>query len=462
MKPSNASLASLAGILAGVALASGCGSTPSSMTGAAGTSGQAGNGAAGTGAAGTGVAGMGAAGTGAAGNGKAGTGAAAGTNGTAGTGAAAGTNGAAGTGAAAGTNGTAGTGAAGTGAAMGQCTPPTDPNKPIEKLSQTGCVDAKNPTKFSATSYTYEVNSPLWSDTADKERAFVIPAGKKIHVKDCAANAADCPSGTQDEGKWVMPVGTVMVKTFGFDGKLVETRLLYKVDATTWNGYSYQWSEDQKEATVVPADEDLVPINMRRKVTFNTGTHMVDWVYPYRFDCTTCHTQQASGSLGTETRQMNRVVAGMNQIDRWKAAGLFETAPKTPYQAALVLPYDGQLGKVPAGATAEQRARSYLHANCAYCHRPDSDGVQWLDFRYDTAVKDMGACAKDPMKGTLAVTGAQILKPGKPMESTMWLRMNAPFNNDKIRMPQLATYKVDTEGLKVLGDWITSLAACPQ
>jgi len=68
-----------------------------------------------------------------------------------------------------------------------------------------------------------------------------------------------------------MPVGTVMVKSFGFDGKLIETRLLVHPDATTWNGYSYKWNEAQTDATVVPADEDLLPINTRASVTFNTG-----------------------------------------------------------------------------------------------------------------------------------------------------------------------------------------------
>jgi hypothetical protein len=88
--------------------------------------------------------------------------------------------------------------------------------------------------------------------------------------------------------------------------------------------------------------------------------------------------------------------------------------------------------------------------------------VQWLDFRYDTALKDTGACGKDPMKGNVGVMGAQILKPGMPMQSAMWLRMNAPYTGDKTRMPQLATYIVDMQGLKVLGDWITATTTCPQ
>jgi uncharacterized repeat protein (TIGR03806 family) len=392
-----------------------------------------------------------------------------GTPGSAGSTGAAGATGPAGT-TGAGTGGGAGSGAAGssqpdggkdapgeTAAPTGACAPPADPLKPIAKLSQTGCVVPTAPTQLAAIVLPYEVNSPLWSDNADKMRGMVIPTGKKIHVKDCAAAPAECPKGAQDNGKWVMPVGTVMVKSFLFDGKFVETRLLVHPDDTTWNGYSYQWNETQTEATVVPADEDASLNNMRAKVSFNTGKRTVDWIFPYRFDCTICHTKPAGGTLGPETRQMNRLVGGMNQIDRWNAMSLFETAPKSV--PALVLPYDGQLGT--ASGTVEQRARSYLHANCAYCHRPDGEAVDWLDFRLDTALKDTGACGLAPMKGDVGVAGALNLKPGKPMESAMWLRMNAPPSAGKTRMPQIATYIVDAQGLKLIGDWITSIAACP-
>jgi hypothetical protein len=350
----------MAVMFASLALTAGCGGGPSGSSGQAGASGAAGTGAAGTGAAGTGAAGnTGAAGIGAAGTGAAGTGAAGNTGaagGKAGTGAAgtgaAGTGvagmGAAGTGAAG--TGAAGTGAAGTGAAgtvaAAPCSAPANANAPIAKLTETGCVDKQNPTKMASIVIPYELNSPLWSDNADKSRGFVLPAGKKIHVKDCAATPAECPKGNQDDGKWVMPAGTVMVKNFSFDGKLVETRLFVRANATTWNGYSYRWNEAQTEATVTPADEDLPPApadavpsgDQHIKVNFNTGTRTVTWVYPYRFDCGGCHTEQAGGTLGPETQQMNRVVGGMNQIDRWKAMNLFETAPKTPYKTALVLP----------------------------------------------------------------------------------------------------------------------------
>jgi uncharacterized repeat protein (TIGR03806 family) len=436
-----------------LSVSAGCSSgKPSTSAGAAGTTGAAGSSAAGTSAAGASAAGTaGAAGTG-------GTTGAAGTS-AAGATAAAGAGGATG---AAGHDGGAPDGGADGPVTAGACTPPAKADQPIAKLSQTGCMDAKNPTQMASIVVPYEVNSPLWSDNADKTRGFVIPAGKKIHVKDCATASAECAQGPQDTGKWVMPVGTVMVKSFGFDGKLVETRLLVHPDAATWNGYSYQWNETQTEATVVPPDEDPTLNNMRFKAAFNTGTRTINWTFPYRFDCTGCHTVSGGGTLGPETRQMNRVVGGTNQLDKWKAMNLFETAPKTPYQAALVLPYDGQLGTAPTGAaTLESRTRSYIHANCAYCHRPDSETVNWLDFRFDTTLKATGACGVDPLKGNVGVAGAQILKPAKPMESAMWLRVHAPYTGDKTRMPQLATYVVDDKGLALIGDWITSIAACP-
>jgi uncharacterized repeat protein (TIGR03806 family) len=347
-------------------------------------------------------------------------------------------------------------------AAAAPCSPPADPLKPIAKLSQTGCMDPTDVKKMASIVLPYEVNSPLWSDNADKSRGFVIPTGKKIHVKNCTTTPSECMQGTQDNGKWVMPVGTVMVKNFGFDGKLIETRLLVHADANTWNGYSYQWKEDQSEATIVPNDDDPSLCNLRLQTNFNTGKQTVTWHFPYRFDCNGCHTAEAGGTLGPETRQMNRTVGAMNQIDKWAAMNLFDTAPPKPYQPALLLPYTGQLGTADnTPQTLDQRARSYMHANCAYCHRPDSMAVGWLDFRYDTTLKNTGACGITPMKGDVGVAGAQILKPGMPMQSAIWLRMHAMFNNDKIRMPQLATYIVDDKGTQLISDWIASITACP-
>ncbi|HEX3851393.1 MAG TPA: hypothetical protein VHW01_10535, partial [Polyangiaceae bacterium] len=112
----------------------------------------------------------------------------------------------------------------------GECTPAVDMAAPLAKLSQTGCMDATNPTQFAARVIPYEVNSPLWSDSADKQRGMVVPAGKTVHVLDCTLEPALCGQGPADTGKWLFPVGTVMVKNFSFDDKLVETRLFVRHD----------------------------------------------------------------------------------------------------------------------------------------------------------------------------------------------------------------------------------------
>jgi uncharacterized repeat protein (TIGR03806 family) len=332
---------------------------------------------------------------------------------------------------------------------------PTNIHCPAPKLSLTGCMDATNPTAFAANVIPYEVNSPLWSDSADKARGFVLPAGGKIHVKDCAANPNECRAGAADTGKWVLPVGTVMVKSFMFDGVLVETRLLVHSDPYNWYGYSYQWNEAQTEATIVP--------DARVEVMFNTGADagVVDWHYPSRLDCGDCHSQPAGGTLGPQTNQMNRVVAGVNQIDRFASLGLFDAPVPTPYAAPLVTPYPGQLGSPPPTATLDERARSYLHANCAHCHRPDAD-FNVFDLRYDVALRDTLACGTPPTMGDLGVASALDITPGMPMLSMIWLRMNAPFNTPKeAHMPRVATYQFDTRGLQLISDWITSIQACP-
>jgi len=330
------------------------------------------------------------------------------------------------------------------------CVIPADGSTPAAQLVDTGCVDPADPRKPAASAVSYEVNSPLWSDSADKQRAFVLPAGGKIHVRDCVNNAAtDCPGGVADDGRWVFPVGSVMIKIFMFDDKLVETRLFMHLDQDNWVGYSYEWDEAQTDATIQTSD--------RAEVMFDTGKRTVDWHYPSQMDCLTCHNSGAGFTLGPETAQLNRTVNGTNQIDQFTTLGLFDKAPPKPYKAALTLPYAGQLGTPPADATKTEKARSYLHANCGFCHRPNG-AFSNFDLRYDTALKDTAICNQPVRKGP--VQGAPdvmtIMKPGSPMGSVMWLRMNID-NPDNGRMPQIASYQVDANATGIVGDWISSL-----
>ncbi len=346
---------------------------------------------------------------------------------------------------------------------MGTCTPPKpeDMYTPITMLSQTGCVDATDPKKPVASAVTYEVNSPLWSDNADKTRAFVLPAGKKIHVRNCTATPSDCSATDMaDDGRWDFPVGSVMIKIFMFDGKLVETRLfMHMGDAmgadAGWVGYGYQWNEAQTDATIVPSD--------RQAVMFNTGKQTVNWHYPSRQDCLDCHNTAAGSTLGPETAQMNRVVSGTNQIDAFAAKSLFDVAPTKPYKAALALPYAGQLGTPAAGATTAQEARSYLHANCAFCHRPGGM-FNAFDLRYDTTLANSKLCGMGTQGQVGTNPSLKILSPGKSADSLMIERMSVTNDNySDLRMPQIGSYVVDSTGVPLVKQWIDALPAntCP-
>ncbi len=364
-------------------------------------------------------------------------------------------------GAGGGSAGTPGTGGAG-GSAPQTCVPFADQSQPIQKLSQTGCVSPTDPKALASTVFPYEVNSPLWSDGADKVRGMALPDGAKIHVKSCAANPAECPGarGFTDDGKWLLPVGTVMVKSFLFDGKLLETRLLMHFDATTWVGYTYKWDEAQTDATLVGEARDTV--------MFKTGQRTVTWHFPSRQDCMTCHVPEAGFVLGAETAQLNRVVGGANQLDRFQGMGVFDAPLPTPYKAALVTPTVSQAGSPPASATIEQRATSYLHANCGFCHRPpddvDCNSDPCQDLRYGLALADRNLCNITPAKGGFGLTDPKTLAPGDPEHSVLSIRMKAkPDDTDGKhgRMPLIASYVVDQMAVDLIGSWITSITACP-
>ena len=106
----------------------------------------------------------------------------------------------------------------------------------------------------------------------------------------------------------------------------------------------------------------------------------------------------------------------------------------------------------------DSRARAYLDANCANCHRPGTVALGNMDLRVDAALSGMGICEVDPEEGNVGVWGAQILKPGQPESSTLWLRMNTV--DPDWRMPAIATELVHAEAITVLYDWIASLSSC--
>jgi uncharacterized repeat protein (TIGR03806 family) len=321
-------------------------------------------------------------------------------------------------------------------------------------LTATGCMDPADPRKPAPGLIPYTVASPLWSDGSDKERFFALPEGAKIKVKDCQTTPALCDlsadGGTpEDDGDLDFPVGTVLVKSFGFAGKVHETRLLIRFRADLWKGYSYRWRADQKEADLLPDD-----VGGLRADVQNAAGATQSWHYPDRAQCMQCHTDASGVILGPELRQLNtdyRYPSGVtsNQLQTLEHIGVFESALRKPLPVPLPLP------TANAGTVAD-RARSYLHANCAICHRPRGNFEQ-LDLRYGVPLAQMKICNANPEKGDLGVAGAKRLVPGEPAKSVLTLRMH---KLDMTRMPQIGTNVIDEGGVAAVEAWIRGLTTC--
>ena len=296
---------------------------------------------------------------------------------------------------------------------------------PGVKLSETGCLDVTHPTTPPQGMIAYEVNSPLWSDGATKDRWLYVPEGAKV--------------GVQADGDLDLPPGSAAVKTFSVAGKKIETRLFVRYPDSSWAGYSYEWNDAETEATLLPGAKTKPLANGDR------------WVFPSRGECFACHTPVAGFTLGLEARQLDRDVAGVNQLARF--SGVL-AQPVTPGALAPLRAADAP------GASAEARARGYLHANCSMCHREGSGaGAATLDLRIDKAFAETKTCNVAPQAGELAVPGLKLVAPGDPARSAVAQRMRATGST---RMPTLASHVVDGAGVAAVEAWIASLPpTCP-
>jgi hypothetical protein len=334
-------------------------------------------------------------------------------------------------------------GAGGAPTAAGCIVPATMAEQPM-LLSQTGCMDPSDPKRPAPSLIAYDVNSPLWSDAAAKERYVSLPPGTKIGVKDCDVDPAKCApiedGGTgEEEGHWDLPVKTVLVKTFIIDGKRVETRLLMRFAATTWLGFSYEWNDEETDATLL-ADFKDKPVGDQT------------WHYPSRSQCLECHTKAGGRSLGLSTRQLDRMhpypEGAMNQVEKFVALGYLDAMPKA------LDAYPDPFGSGPL----DQRARSYLQTNCSICHRAGGT-VSDVDLRFTTSFADTTLCNGMVIKGTGDPLLPQVrLVPGSPETSNLSFRMHDTTN---YRMPKIGSNMVDPMGTALIDQWITSIESCP-
>jgi putative heme-binding domain-containing protein len=122
-----------------------------------------------------------------------------------------------------------------------------------------------------------------------------------------------------------------------------------------------------------------------------------------------------------------------------------KNAPKPLPQ--LANPYDS------SHALAE-RARSWLHVNCAPCHRNGAGGDVPSWFNYDQRIEKSRAYDAKPVRGDFGIPVARVIAPGDPFRSTLFYRVSTEAS---ARMPHIGSRVADDVGTRVLRDWIGSL-----
>lgn len=290
-----------------------------------------------------------------------------------------------------------------------------------ESLGATGCTDPDDVGKPALGLFAYDVNVPQWVDGATAQRYLSIPENALV--------------GVSADGRLALPPGSVAMKTLWAEERRLETQLLLRRPNGTWDAYTYAWRDDQ-------ADADLV-MNGATTVLPSGRTHVI--LASAR--CVTCHSAETP-TIGLELSQLDR-----DDVDYGggRTGNPLVTLEKVGILDAPV-PKDGH-SPLPRGhETAERRARGYLHANCAFCHRGGSSGS--IDLRFSTPLRSTLTC---DLQGNSPAGGRFRIAPGRPLESQVFRAMQTTGSG---RMPPLGSLLPDEDALGFVGSWIESIAAC--
>ena len=333
------------------------------------------------------------------------------------------------------------------------------------KLSETGLFASTVDLTPAPGVVPYDVNSPLWSDGAAKQRYLAVPNDAKIKYA--------------KEGAWGFPDGSVLVKTFSLDldagnpatRRRLETRILH-IEQDHWRGYTYLWNDEQTDAVLLEDPRGANRTFDVKDAAAPGGTRKQTWHFPSPAECTLCHTMPAGFVLGPETRQMNRPYAYPgsaggppvvdNQIRALEHVGLFDkpvlmahgqpadrTGDPAAYAALPRLP-DPKDTKLPVA----DRARSYLQANCSHCHRRMGGGNALFELQYELPLEKTKTVDVKPQHGEHGLTDGRLVCPGEPDRSLVLHRMR---QLDVTRMPRVGSSVLDQFGVDLIRRWIAGL-----
>jgi len=278
--------------------------------------------------------------------------------------------------------------------------------------------------------FAYTLETPLFSDYAEKQRYLYVPAGAK------AGYAADTALD--------LPVGAALIKTFGYrqNGAFrpLETRLLLH-RAGGWVAIPYVWNADGSDA-------DLKRAGTRIPVTFidpSGQSRQISYAVPNQNQCKDCHALSgAITPIGVKARYLNHG----GQLQALVAEGMLDRAPA---DAPRVARWDD------AKAPLDARARAYLEINCAHCHNPAgaaSNSGLFLDWQQPDPIA-RGLLKRPVAAGRGSGNRDFDIAPGEADASILIYRMES--TDPGIAMPELGRATVHSEGVAMLRKWIDGM-----
>ena len=301
----------------------------------------------------------------------------------------------------------------------------------------------------------YEMIDPFWSDGAYKKRWIVIP-------NDGTHDTPEEQIQFSENGVWEFPIGSVLIKHFEYPiderdpsiTKKIETRFSIRGSDGNFYYLTYNWNEAQTDAVLQETGLDE-PIQV---TTLDGGTRTDTWHYPSESECLACHNSASKGTLGARTRYLNRSIVyektgvEANQLVTLSHLGIIP-------EAIDDITTEGYLTHSSINdqtKSVEDRARSYMDLNCAYCHRPQTGIRGNFDLRLINSLAQTNLLGAQP-NNSLGIPGESILIPGDTARSILYQRVHSI--DPAIMMPPLSKNRVDEQGVALLEEWILNLEA---
>ena len=306
--------------------------------------------------------------------------------------------------------------------------------------------DSTNPLTDPNSGIPYDLNTPLFTDYANKYRFVFVPEGAEAAYR--------------NRDVFDFPVGTIIAKTFTIQADLrnddsaqeiIETRLLIH-RKEGWKALPYIWNADKSDARLAVAGGTQ---NVSW-VDANGVPQSTDYVIPNTNNCANCHGEDELLPIGPTARSLNKEYdygsGTANQLDHWTTQGILAGAPSDTDSIDTIPLWED------TSASLDKRARGYLDINCAHCHQPirgaaDTSGLYleyWREFG-----TEVGRCKPPVAAGGGAGDLKYDIVPGDAAASIMDFRMDS--NETAVRMPEIGRSIIHTEGVELIRDWINAM-----